>query len=475
MPISNIKNESDEMQMHETLRGSCLRADWPLLKLKDVGVSLIDCDHKTPKAQEVGFPYIGIPQIKDGRISLEGARLISEEDFHQWRRKSKPIPNDIILSRRCNPGETAFVPENLEIALGQNLVLLRSDANLLYPPFLRWVVQGPQWWDQVGKFINVGAIFNSLKCADIPQFEIRVPPPKVQEKIADILGSLDKKIELNRQANQTLEQIAQALFKSWFVDFEPTRAKIAAKKAGASPEEVERAAMCAISGKTPDQLAQLPPETQQNLKTTAALFPDVLVDSELGKVPEGWEVLPLVGISEIIMGQSPNGDSYNENGEGELLINGPVEFGEYHPKKIKWTTSPTKFSSDKDLIVCVRGSTTGRYVKSDGKYCLGRGVCAIRSKHNQQAFVDQLFKHCLEKLLTQATGSTFPSWNGPVLKSYKVNAATTELRTKYSSFVQEFESQISLNAASIQDLSNLRDSLLPKLLSGELHLGLETT
>ncbi|MBC3875521.1 restriction endonuclease subunit S [Undibacterium flavidum] len=336
-------------------------------------------------------------------------------------------------------------------------------------------VVNPQWLYFRIQFVtnelqqmSVGTATKFLTKKILDAYEVALPSYEEQTRIADILWSIQNKIELNRQTNQTLEQIAQTLFKSWFVDFEPTRAKIAAKEAGASPEEIERVAMCVISGKTPDQLAQLPAETQQNLQTTAALFPDALVDSELGEIPEGWEILPLDGIAEIIMGQSPNGDSYNENGEGELLINGPVEFGEYHPKKIKWTTSPTKFSDDKDLIVCVRGSTTGRYVKSDGKYCLGRGVCAIRSKNNQQAFVDQLFKHCLEKLLTHATGSTFPSWNGPVLKNYKVNAAISELSANYSSLVQEFEDQISLNAVSIQDLSNLRDALLPKLLSGEL-------
>lgn len=260
-------------------------SDWPVVKLKDAGVKLIDCDHKTPKAQEEGLPYVGIPQLKQGRIVLHGARLISEEDFHHWRRKAKPTPNDVILSRRCNPGETAYVPGDLEIALGQNLVLLRSDGEKLYPPFLRWVVQGPNWWNQVGKFINVGAVFDSLKCANIPDFEIKLPPIAEQIKIAEILGGLDKKIELNRQTNQTLEQIAQAIFKNWFVDFEPVKAKIAAKQNSQNPEV---AAMCAISGKAEDQLKGLDEASLQQLKTTANLFPDALVESELGEIPEGW-------------------------------------------------------------------------------------------------------------------------------------------------------------------------------------------
>lgn len=422
----------------------------------------------TSDYKEFGTPVVMPTNIGDGGIDETGIARISQEDVN---RLSQHVlkKGDIVFSRRGDVTKNALVrTRETGWFCGTGCLKVRvGDESFATADFISQYLRLPSIKEWLVRHA-VGATMPNLNTGILAAVPVTLPSLNEQKQIAKILDDFDHKIELNRQTNQTLEQIAQTLFKSWFVDFEPTRAKIFAKEAGASPEEIERAAMCAISGKTPNQLAQLPPETQQNLKTTAALFPDALVDSELGEIPKGWEILPLDGIAEIIMGQSPNGDSYNENGEGELLINGPVEFGEYHPKRIKWTTSPTKFSNDKDLIVCVRGSTTGRYVKSDGKYCLGRGVCAIRSKNNQQAFVDQLFKHCLEKLLTQATGSTFPSWNGPVLKSYKINASTSELRANYSSLVQEFENQISLNAVSIQDLSNLRDALLPKLLSGEL-------
>lgn len=430
---------------------------------------IIDNRGKTVPTAEEGIPLIATNCIKNETLhpSYDKVRYVSENTYETWFR-GHPKPGDMVFTCKGSPGRVCWVPDPIDFCIAQDMVGIRANEKIIYPKYLFALLRSEETQNKILN-MHVGSLIPHFKKGDFGNLYFDIPlDMEYQKKVGDTYFDFCLKIESNRKTNQTLEQIAQALFKSWFVDFEPTRAKIAAKESGASPEEIERAAMCAISGKTPDQLAQLPPETQQNLKTTAALFPDALVDSELGEIPKGWEILPLDGIAEIIMGQSPNGDSYNENGEGELLINGPVEFGEYHPKRIKWTTSPTKFSNDKDLIVCVRGSTTGRYVKSDGKYCLGRGVCAIRSKNNQQAFVDQLFKHCLEKLLTQATGSTFPSWNGPVLKSYKINASTSELRANYSSLVQEFENQISLNAVSIQDLSNLRDALLPKLLSGEL-------
>ncbi len=201
--------------------------EWGALSLREANVSLIDCEHRTPPAAESGYPYIAIPQIKHGRIELTGVRRITHKHFIEWTRKAIPQAYDVVLSRRCNPGETAFVPPGFECALGQNLVLLRADGTKVYPPFLRWLVRGAGWWEQVCKFINVGAVFDSLKCADVPGFRLCIPPLSEQRAIAHILGTLDDKIELNRWMNETLEAMARALFKSWFVDFDPVRAKAA--------------------------------------------------------------------------------------------------------------------------------------------------------------------------------------------------------------------------------------------------------
>src|SRR2546429_9568832 len=105
-----------------------MASEWTTLSLQEANVSLIDCDHKTPPASEIGYPYVTIPQLRNGRIDLSDVRRITPEDFVQWTRKAKPSANDVVLSRRCNPGETAFVPPELEFALGQNLGLLRADG-----------------------------------------------------------------------------------------------------------------------------------------------------------------------------------------------------------------------------------------------------------------------------------------------------------------------------------------------------------
>ena len=279
---------------------------WPIMSLREAGVSLIDCEHRTPPASDDGYPYVGIPQIKDGRIDLKGVRHIAQEHFREWTRKAAPQPFDVVLSRRCNPGENGFVsPGFVEFALGQNLVLLRSDGQRILKPFLRWLVRSTEWWTQVDKYINVGAVFDSLKCVDIPGFRLPIPPLLDQRAIAHILGTLDDKIELNRRMNVTLEAMARALFKSWFVDFDPVRAKMEGRDTG------------------------LP-------KDIAGLFPDRLVDSELGEIPEGWPVESLADHFEVVKGVSYKGSGLGRDGTPLHNLNSVHEGGGYKYEGIKF-------------------------------------------------------------------------------------------------------------------------------------------
>jgi len=308
--------------------------------------------------------------------------------------------------------------------------------------------------------LNVGAIFDSLKCVDIPNFSLTIPPVEEQKAIAHILSTLDDKIELNRQMNATLEAMAQALFKSWFVDFDPVIDNaLAAGNLIPEPLQARAEARAALG----DQRKPLPDEIQKQ-------FPDSFVfNEEMGWVPEGWSISQFEKVADVIMGQSPKGDTYNSDGNGTPLVNGPVEFGEYFTKRTKWTTVPSKLAQANDLIVCVRGSTTGRYVKSDGEYCLGRGVCAIRGKVSQ-AFADQLFKFNIDSLLQMTTGSTFPNWSSPTLKHFPVILSPVAVLNTFEEHAGVTMQKASLNYTQNEALSQLRDTLLPKLLSGELRI-----
>ena len=442
------------------------------MKLNEAGVTLIDCDHKTPAAQTSGYPYVGIPQLKNGHIRLDGARLISEEDFVLWTKKAKPKHNDVILSRRCNPGESAYVPEGLEIALGQNLVLLRSDGSVIYPPFLRWLVQGNEWWEQVNKFLNVGAVFDSLKCKDIPNFNLTIPSLKEQKRITDILSSLDNKIELNNKVNQTLESIAQALFKSWFIDFEPVCAKIAAKQAGKDPE---LAAMCAISGKGEAELEQMAKEDFAELQATAALFPDELVESELGEVPRGWDTKALGNFLEIKRGGSPRPIQNFMSPTGYPWVK--IADATADPSPFLFKTKEFIIEEGlkktvylkKGSLILTNSATPGlpKFLELDA--CIHDGWLYFpQKKHFSDSYLYFLFLKIRSQLVAQGNGSVFTNLKTDILRNQVILVPTQEVIEKFD--LQAFKILEAMRIQCIQSssLCNLRDALLPKLLSGEL-------
>ncbi|MFF4242619.1 restriction endonuclease subunit S [Actinomadura geliboluensis] len=182
------------------------------MELQEAGVLVLDCEHKTPKGKESGFPYIAIPDIVDGRVNLSSARRISSEDLHIWTRRTKPRAGDILVTRRGRVGDTAPIPAEIDCAIGQNLVLLRSDEVLVSQDYLRWATRGPMWSSEVDRLMNVGAVFSSLNVRDISRLRIPVPPKQVQVHIAAVLGALDDKIVVNDRIARTSRELGQAMF-----------------------------------------------------------------------------------------------------------------------------------------------------------------------------------------------------------------------------------------------------------------------
>ncbi|EHZ2899918.1 restriction endonuclease subunit S [Vibrio vulnificus] len=427
-----------------------MNCNWQTMTLAEAGITLIDCDHKTPKAQESGFPYIGIPQLKDCRITLDGARLICEEDFNHWRRKAKPQEHDIIMSRRCNPGETGYVTADLNIALGQNLVLLRSDGKTVYPPFLRWLTRGPYWWNQVNTFINVGAVFESLKCADIPNFEVKVPSIEEQKKICNCLSALDDKISLNIKTNQTLEQMAQTIFKSWFVDFDPVKAKMN----GEQPEGMNAA--------------------------TAALFPEKLVESELGLIPDGWNLSEIGDEVTVVGGGTPSKKNDDFWIDGHIHWTSPKDLSGVQDKVLLDTASKVteaglkKISSGLlpvDTVLLSSRAPVGYLALAKVPLAINQGYIAMKcEKQLPPEFVLQWCVHRMDEIKQRASGSTFAEISKKNFKPISVVVPSEDVLSAYQKLVKPLYDAITSNVRQSERLSNLRDTLLPKLLAGEVEL-----
>lgn len=421
-----------------------MSCDWPIIALGKAGVTLIDCDHRTPPAAETGFPYVAIPQMKEGRIDLSGVRRISREHFIEWTKKARPQEHDVVLSRRCNPGVTAYVPAGLEMALGQNLVLLRADGTKVHPPFLRWLVSGQEWWDQVGKFINVGAVFESLRCRDIPGFELTLPPLAQQKRIAHILGTLDDKIELNRRMNATLEAMAQAIYQSWFVDFDPVKRN--ANGGARRPED--------------------------------SLFPDSFEDSAAGDIPLGWTVERVGDVVDCVGGGTPSTKETKFWDDGVHHWTTPKDFSSLQsPILIDTSRKLTnagiaKISSGllpAGTLLLSSRAPVGYLAISAIPVAINQGFIAM--KCNDRASNYFMLSWCqtnMGEIKSRATGTTFPEISKNSFRPISVVLPPQELVAEFTVLVAPLYAQIAANLYQSCTLSIIREAMLPKLLSGKI-------
>ena len=426
--------------------------NWTRLTLQQAGVSLIDCDRRTPPAAAEGFPYIAIPQLKDGHVDLSGARRIAPADYFEWTKKLKPRAHDVIVVRRCNSGDSAIVPVGLDCAIGQSLVVLRANGVAIEPTFLRWLVRGPHWWDQVAKFINVGAVFDSLRCRDIPNFELTIPPLTVQRAISQVLGTLDDRIALLRETNATLEAIALALYKSWFVDFYPVRAK----QQGLEPAGIDEA--------------------------TAALFPDSFEESAFGMLPRGWRVEPVGQVVEGIY-DGPHATP-PEAGSGPVflgiknLTGSGLDLAEVRhfaeADFAQWTRRVEPQAGD---IVFSYEATLGFFalIPPALRCCLGRRLALVRPRSGGadghflfHQFVAAPFQRLLERHTIQ--GATVNRIALKQFPTYPVLNPPEGLKSRFDSVVAPLWARTHENQAQAQTLGAFRDSLLPRLISGQLRL-----
>jgi type I restriction enzyme S subunit len=378
-------------------------------RLCDVGVTLHDCEHRTPKpSPNGGFPYIAIPDLRAGRIDLTDVRLISEADYESWTRKIRPQAGDVIVTRRGRVGDTAVVPEGLRCAIGQNLVLLRSDGSCVSQRYLRWALRGPLYQQQVNKYRNVGAVFDSLNCEHIPLFEIPIPPTEAQRRIAGVLGALDTMIEHNgARASREAELLSGAF----------------------------RASFSPVS-----RLAQ--------------------------GAPRGWRVGVLGDEVDVVMGQSPPGSTYTDDTSvGLPLIQGSADLGDRYPEPTRHTTAPIKRSRAGDVIFTVR-APVGELNVADREYCLGRGVAAIRS--DIPVYAEQLVRALAQRWSAEEAGTIFPSVNRSQILGLPIvrppQAATEEFDRTFRPL---FDSISELHRAT-RSLAAIRDAILPRLVAGSM-------
>ena len=434
---------------------------------------------------------------KPKRIRGEGYKMVNMGELFAYPRINNLVMDRAPLNEKekesslLKTGDLLFARQSLvregagqcsillndqeEVCFESHLIRCRLKQDIANPTFYFYFFSSCLGKKIINTIVEQGAGAAGIRGSDLAKLIVPKPSIVIQERIAKILSDLDDKIYLNNQINQTLESIAQAIFKSWFIDFEPVRAKIAAKQEGKDPE---RAAMCAISGKTQAELEQMAADDFAELQATAALFPDELVESELGEVPRGWEVgcigdevntvsktYPLKQVEEVI-----------------FLNTGDILEGKFlHANKSRTESLPgqAKKSIQKDDILYSEIRPQNKrfaYVYFDAEdYVVSTKLMVLRKKStipshfvyfilSRQSTIDFL------QVMAESRSGTFPQITFDVLSKVEYlkpnNNALIDIFTR--KVLSPFFDKKVMNETENNKLIGVRDNLLPKLLSGEL-------
>ena len=376
---------------------------------------------KTSDYTKKGIPLIKIGNLQDGEVVINPDNDYVQESWQQKEELQRFIlkSRDILIALTGLTGKTAVVAPSLAGAFLNQRVgkieLISPDAE---QDFIL-VVTKTRFFQEAIQQNTFRSVQGNISPSSIAQILIPLPPLPEQRSIAHILQTIQeakstrqREIELERECKATL---------------------------------LDRLFSHGTKGEPRKQ-------------------------TEIGEIPESWEVVRLEEATEIIMGQSPKGDTYNTDGEGEPLINGPAEFGSEYPTPVQWTSKPTKLCQDGDILFCVRGNTTGRMNIANRRYCIGRGIAAIRERSSKSdtLFIRNLleFEHSSLYRIAIGGGSTFPNITTVHLKNYLIPLPNVSEQQEIAEILQACHTKIAALEQETALLDELFHAMLDELMIG---------
>ena len=376
----------------------------------------------------------GTPAKSEPKFWSGTTPWVSAKDMKQLRLHDTELHIDALeagwTSRLAPPGTVLLLTRGMTLlqdipmcvvqqamAFNQDVKAVRAKGGLL-KAYLPYLLLGRKH-DLLGLVDLAGHGTGRLVTDQVTGLPVDIPPIGEQQAIAYVLGALDDKIELSRRMNETLEQMAQAIFKSWFIDFDGH---------------------------------------------------DDLVDSPIGLVPRGWEAGTLGDVTEITMGQSPPGSTYNENGQGIPFFQGATDFGAVFPTNRVYCTAPTRFAEQWDVLISVR-APVGRANLARERCAIGRGVASIRSQSGHRSYAWCLIKGLSAVLdVYNGEGTVFGSINKKALHAVRVVVPPIAEVAAFEKVARPLLSRLQVTADESRTLVVLRDTLLPRLISGEIRI-----
>jgi type I restriction enzyme S subunit len=418
--------------------------------LLDLCSVIVDNRGKTCPVGDAGRPLIATNCVKNTALypSYQTERFVSDETYASWFR-DHPEPGDLIFVTKGSPGQVCITPDPVDFCIAQDMVALRANESLVYPPFLFALLRSDETQDQIGN-MHVGTLIPHFKKGDFDKLFLSIPEESEQLFIGDFYLQISERIQRLNRTNDLLEAMARAIFKSWFVDFDPVRAKAE----GREPEGMDAA--------------------------TAALFPGEFRDSEIGEIPSGWKTHPVGDLATVMGGSTPSTKEPECWDGGEYAWATPKDLSSLSmpillstAKKIT-SQGLTRISSgllDPGTVLLSSRAPIGYLAIAEIPTAINQGFIAMKPKDG----VSNLFllfwtKASHEAIVSRANGSTFLEISKSAFRPMPVIVPSPEIMTSFDTIVRPLYEAMVNNEKQSRTLADLRDTLLPRLISGKLRV-----
>lgn len=415
----------------------------------------IDGNHGSihPKSTDyvpTGIPFVMATDLVDGRVDFEGCSFITEMQANSLRKGFAQV-GDVLLSHKATIGRTAIVQDNPFpfVMLTPQITYYRvKDRSKISPEYLKYVFDSYDFQTTMKSWAGDGSTRAYLGITAQHKLPIYLHDKTQQDLIVKVIDPLDKKIELNRQMNQALEGMAQAIFRDWFVDFGPVLRKAAGE---ADPVAI-------MGGLTSD------PASAAKL---AVLFP---ANFGADGLPVGWSKVDFSDEFRLTMGQSPPGDTYNDVGEGLPFFQGRTDFGFRYPENRKFCSAPSRIANPDDTLISVRAPVGDLNVARE-RCCIGRGVACARHKSGAASYTYYTLRSLQPELQSyEHTGTVFGAINRKQFERLPVIQPGDELITAFEAVADPLDQRLKQATLESITLTETRDYLLPRLMSGAVRV-----
>ncbi len=498
-----------------------MTSDSIVIEYKELGECIdlvIDHRGKTPRKLnsdwvEEGIPTISAKNVNSGKLVAQGAiRYVTPEIYRKWMKEDVQPGDCFLVSEGATLGECLYWDNDYPIVLGQRIFCIRTNPNILYSRyFYAYMISTAFQSEITGR--ATGSSVPGLRQTEVLKLKVKMLPMDQQIFIGDLLYKINKKVKQNTEANQTLEQIAQAIFKSWFVDFEPVKAKGVVKQKGGSEQAQSLAAQAVICGaisleqlqaldndtreleaqlhslitQKPSNEANLNDWTSETLQTTADLFPNALVESELGEIPEGWGITTVGSLLKVTKGRSYKSVELKESNTALVTLKSFMRGGGYREDGLKeytGTYKPEQVIEPGELVMSLTDVTQAAEIvgkpaivtRNDNyeRLVASLDVAILRANESsmKEFFYGLMSTYSFHRYAeSYATGTTVLHLNAKGITSYEFAMPNIELCKLYGDVTGPMLNKHEGNIHVSRSLEQLRDALLPKLLSGKLTTG----